>query len=384
MTTGWRFVIAVWLASRAFFLGVGALADAFVVTAWHENVFRFEVPGALSYWATWDGAWYEEIATQGYTSTSATAFFPLYPVLVWLGTSIGGGPAIWGVAVSLAAFLAGLYFFHEIADDAWGPKVARCSTLALAFFPTSFYFNAVYTESLFLALTTGTVWAARVKANLTLVMIFGYLATMTRNAGILVLIPVAAEYVRQRRLRWEPLVSLVFVPGGLATYMLFLWRSSRDPVLFSTATEQGWGRTLTDPVTTVRQAWTAARDAAPWAVDVLGLFAGTHSNPALIASNTYNFAFFLLALALLAAGALRLPRGLFLFALGVVTLPVLAPVSGFPLMSFPRYMLGAFPLFYVLGMALARGRAALAAWLFVSVPFAALLTLMFTTWRWVA
>ncbi len=382
--SGWRFVLLVWLVSRAYFLAVGALGDGLIATAWHGNVFTFELPGALSYWATWDGAWYEHIATEGYTSTAATAFFPLYPLLISAGTFFGSGPAVWAVAISLVACLAALFFFYEIAEDAWGTDVARCSALALAFFPTSFYLNAVYTEALFLALTTGAVWAARVRSNFLVVMVLGYLATITRNAGVLIVIPVLGELLRRRRLRWEPLLALVVIPGGLASYMLFLWRATGDPVLFSSVQRQAWGRTLTDPLTTLGDAWSAASSAAPIAADPLGLFAGTHSNPALIASNTYNLAFLALAMILLVVAAWRLPPDLSLYSLAVLALPVLAPIGGFPLLSFPRFVLVAFPLFYVLGMALARSRILLGAWLFGSASFGTLLTLMFVTWRWVA
>ena len=41
-------------------------------------------------------------------------------------------------------------------------------SLTLAVFPTSFFFNAVYTESLFLALSAGSIWALRVRRDLLL------------------------------------------------------------------------------------------------------------------------------------------------------------------------------------------------------------------------
>ncbi|QIN77815.1 hypothetical protein GBA65_03990 [Rubrobacter marinus] len=38
----------------------------------------------------------------------------------------------------------------------------------MAFFPTAFFFNALYTEALFLALSAGAVWAALVRRDLLL------------------------------------------------------------------------------------------------------------------------------------------------------------------------------------------------------------------------
>ena len=53
-------------------------------------------------------------------------------------------------------------------------------------------------------------------------------------------------------------------------------------------------------------------------------------------------------------------------------------------MSLPRYGLGVFPIFLVLGRLLSRGRVAPWAWLLLSGGLGAALTAMFVTWRWVA
>ena len=99
---------------------------------------------------------------------SSSNFFPLYPLLLRIGTVFGGGPAVTGVVISLAASLAALYFVHELARDLFDRDVARAATLTIAFFPTAFYFNAVYTEAVFLAAAAGSVWAARTQGNITL------------------------------------------------------------------------------------------------------------------------------------------------------------------------------------------------------------------------
>ncbi|HKH10866.1 MAG TPA: hypothetical protein VKA73_06955, partial [Rubrobacter sp.] len=72
------------------------------------------------------------------------------------------------------------------------------------------------------------------------------------------------------------------------------------------------------------------------------------------------------------------------YAAAIVLLPVLTPSPRFPLMSLPRFVLGAFPVFLVLGYLLARSRWALAAWLVVSGGVGMVLTALFVTWRWVA
>ncbi len=79
-----------------------------------------------------------------------------------------------------------------------------------------------------------------------------------------------------------------------------------------------------------------------------------------------------------------LPPGLSLYTFFIVMLPVLTPAPAFPLMSLPRFLLGAFPIFLVLGYVLSRNKSALVLWLLFSVGTGVALTALFTTWRWVA
>ena len=102
-------------------------------------------------------------------------FFLLHPMLVRLGAYVlPGGIEAPGVGLSLVAALAGLFFVYRIAEEIYDEKAARAATLAMTFFPTAFFFNAVYTEALFLALSAGAVWAVLVRRNL---LLAGALAT---------------------------------------------------------------------------------------------------------------------------------------------------------------------------------------------------------------
>jgi hypothetical protein len=85
-----------------------------------------------------------------------------------------------------------------------------------------------------------------------------------------------------------------------------------------------------------------------------------------------------------AVGFALLPPGLSVYNSLIALLLVLTPSPLFPLMSLPRFMLGTFPLFLVLGYLLSRSRPALYLWLFVSSGLGVALTAMFVTWRWVA
>jgi hypothetical protein len=83
-------------------------------------------------------------------------------------------------------------------------------------------------------------------------------------------------------------------------------------------------------------------------------------------------------------GLVVLPPELSVYALLIVLLPVLTPAPQFPLMSLPRFVLGTFPVFLVLGYLLSRSRLALISYLVLGAGLGVALTLLFATWRWVA
>ena len=382
----WALVLISFFLSRLLFLGIGLLAATHL--PWAEPAGDpLEPPGALNYWAHWDGAWYSEIATDGYgeRAPTSTAFFPLYPMLMRLGVSLGGGPALWGVMISLLAIPAALFFLYRIAERLYDQRTARAATLALAFFPTAFFLNAVYSEALFLALSTGAVWAALVRRNLLLAGLLGALAAATRNLGVILLVPLFVEWLRYRReFGLRGLAGVALVPAGLLAYAAFLWGRFGDPLVFASQQDEYWGRELTNPFTTLGDAWQAAADGARYLSDPETLFLNPSATPALEASNTLNFAFLVIFLAILAIGFVALPPGLSFYTLFVVLLPVLTPAPSFPLMSLPRFMLAAFPVFLVLGYLLSRARPILVLWLLLSTGAGVALTTLFTTWRWVA
>jgi hypothetical protein len=382
----WTFALVSFALSRLLFLGVGSLAASYLSQADPAGD-PLEPPGFLNHWAHWDGAWYSQIATGGYGdgAPASTAFFPLYPMLIRLGTFLGGGPALWGVLISLAATPFALFFLYRIAEGLHDTRAAKAATLALAFFPTAFFLNAAYSEALFLALSTGAVWAALVRRNLLLAGALGALAAATRNLGVLLVLPLFLEWLRHRReFSLRGLAGITLVPAGFLGYVGFLWGRFGDPLVSARQQDEHWGRELANPFATLREAWQAAGDGMKYLLDAETLFLSASGTPTLEASNTLNLVSFALFVILLLVGFFLLPPGLSLYALFVVLLPVLTPAPSFPLMSLPRFLLGAFPVFLVLGYLLSRSMPALVLWFLLSAGTGVALTALFTTWRWVA
>ncbi|MDQ3793620.1 MAG: hypothetical protein M3341_13540 [Actinomycetota bacterium] len=392
---GLLFVLLVCAASRLFYLGAGGLFASAVPVGRFQRITADAPFGTMNLWSHWDGEHYVALAADGYLQppgNASPAFFPLYPLLIRGLAGLFGGPlsqpalSAWGPLVSLLALPFALYFVYRIAEDGWGERAARVAVLTLALFPTSFFFNAAYTESLFLALSAGSLWAVRVRRDLLLACLLAGLATATRNVGVFLLVPLAYEWLgNAREYRWRG-VYLALAPSGLALYAAYLWWRFGDPLLFYTQ-QSRWGREATGPLDTLLGALTRGGQGIAglfsprlWADPSLGRVADALAS----ANNAYNLIFLGLALALLVAGLKVLPPDLSAYSLLLILPPTLFGTPQGPLMGLPRYVLVAFPLFIVLGALLGDRRPLTVVWLAASAASSLVLCALFVTWRFVA
>jgi hypothetical protein len=315
----------------------------------------------------------------------------MYPLLMRSFADLFGGPiskealSVWGPLISLLVLPFAFYFIYHIALEGWGERVARGTVLVLAFFPTTFFLNAAYTESLFLALSAGSLWAIRVRKDLLLACSLAALAAGTRNVGIFLVVPLMYEWIKDiERFRWRG-VYLFLAPGGLLAYMGYLWVRYGDPLLFYSA-QESWGRQATGPLDTVRRAWGSAVEGAGRLLDP-GLWSdfslGDAANHLAGASNFIDLVFFVFAGVVLLAGLRHLPLSLTIYGLLLIAPATLFGTPGSPLMGTPRYVLVAFPIFIVLALLL-RNRVLLVGWLAVSILVSLALCGLFVSWRFVA
>src|SRR5215217_6825600 len=375
-STGVAFVLAVYAASRLFYLISGSLLAYLVPTSSFQRV-TLDVPsGSMNIWSHWDGEHYVTLAMGGYLhppDNVSPAFFPMYPLLLRSFAELFGGPiskealSVWAPLISLLFLPFALYSIYHIALEVWDEPVARGTVLILAFFPTTFFLNSAYTESLFLALSAGSIWAMRVKKNLLLACVLAGLASATRNVGGFLVVPLLYEWIKNvGRYRWRG-AYLALVPSGLFAYMGYLWARFGDPFLFYSAQED-WGRRATGPFATVSGALTLAVEEAGrllgpglWADPTLSNLA----NHLAQMNNFMNLAFFDFAVVALLAGSRHLPLSLTLYGLLLVAPATLFGTPQSPLMGTPRYILVAFPIFIVLGI-LSKNTGLFRGWLLLS------------------
>ncbi len=387
------FVLVVYAASRLFYLVAGVfLAWFFSISSFYKQTADNPF-GTLNLWAHWDGEHYMRLARSGYLSEPdnvSPAFFPLYSLLIRTFTDVFGGPVspgaltLWGVILSLVALPFAFYFVYQIADHGWGARVAQGSVLTLAFFPTTFFLNAAYTESLFLALSAGALWSAMVRKDLFLACVLAGLATATRNVGIFLLLPLAYEWMRNAGYyRWR-IGYLALAPSGLIVYMGYLWWRFGEPLLFYTE-QKDWNREATGPADAIALSFKQAREGLrqAFAPDTFPEASGRLLDRIVLTGNAQNLALLLLAVVVIVAGLRILPSGLSAYAFLVAVVPALFGTPDSPLMGVSRYVLVAFPIFIVLG-ALLKNRWMLTAWLVVSAAASLVLCALFVTWRYVA
>jgi hypothetical protein len=355
--------------------------------------------------ARWDSVWYLAIAHGGYGhEATRTAFFPLYPLLLRGVGLVIGSDLVAGVVVSLVAFATSLVLLYRLVALELDDRHARAAVMLLAFCPMAYFFSAVYSESLFLALSLGCILAAR-HGRWAVAGILGGLGAASRNSGMTLIVPLVLLFLygpradRPRPLEragWRrvlprhrvtpALAWSLLVPAGLGAYVAYLALTTGDG-LAPFHVQQVWYRHFAGPFggvwTGAVAAWEGLRQLIHGPPPPL-YFDKAGGDPLLVAGqNLMLFAFLVLGAVAVVGALRRLPAAYGGYALAALVLPLSYPVSPQPLASLPRYEVVLFPLFMWGACWLERrrltepGLAALAVLL-------GLFTAEFATWRFVA
>ncbi len=341
---GWPVVLAAFLVSRVMLQVVGVLSrkvlGRFVaehyVWHYHDNVW-------WDVWGVLDTGWYLSIVEHGYQLVTAEAlagetvrmnhaYFPAYPIISRLASVLTGHPLVAGVLVSNLCFLLSLWLLWRITRDRLDAPLATTVVFLAAFFPGSYVFSSMYTESLFLVLMLGCIHYA-MKDRWLMVGLLGATLTATRLLGVVVVLPLALLYVerhgwaalRQAR-SWARLSALALVPLGLLLYMLFLHRLVGNPFSFMDV-QTGWDRSFQ----------------GPW-VPLLAPFV----NPSYY--NVFQWIFGACCFAALVPLVKRRMWPELSLAVCLMGVPLLNGAPYAPLESYARYCVVVYPIFYGLAL----------------------------------
>jgi hypothetical protein len=353
--------------------------------------------------ARWDAHWFLSIAEHGYQRLPDAAFFPLYPLLVRALGTVTGSPLVAGMVLSTGAFAVALVLTHRLAALELGSEPARLAVLLTAFAPMAFFFSAVYSESLYLALSLGAFYAARTGRWESAAVLVA-LCAATRSAGILVALGVMmlnlygprtdrvpdrprARFAPRYAVRRELLGPVMGAAIGLGLYLAYLSAELGDPWAPFRAQEV-WFREFAGPFVGV---WDGAVAALQGARQLLSgsrehvYFTQAGGDPFTVAGhNLVLFGFLVFGLIATVGVVRRLPVAYGAYTLAALALPLSFPVGPQPLMSLPRFMVVLFPLqLWLAGWLATRPRAR--PWVMMAYALGLVaFTAQFATWHWVA
>ncbi|MBQ6449839.1 hypothetical protein IJJ08_02960 [bacterium] len=242
-----------WVLALVLFWQATILGTSFVVTTFEpfgyqpsyplfQLLEQLPLPAFVARLGGFDGVHYQTIINhQGYKEIGGIqAFFPLYPLVIWLFNFLTHQTVISGLLISslsLFGFIAlGQWWLQEKYDTRlswWWVGVTLC-------LPGSFFYLTVYTESLFLFLLVALFYAYDHR-RYAWVGVLGILLSACRIVGIIAVAALCLDYLyhawkSQHMYRWETLKSVLLIAlggAGLVTYMSYLYLQFGDPLMFA-------------------------------------------------------------------------------------------------------------------------------------------------------
>ena len=303
----------------------GPATEAPVTSGWHN---------ALDGTDRFDAGWYIAIAEDGYRPGDGSgAFLPVYPlsirVVSWL---LGGHELVAALLVSNICFLFALMVLHALTVEEYDLATARRSVLITAAFPTSFFFLAPYSESLYLLLSLLTFRYAR-RRSWSAAGVAGAAAAVTRSVGLALVPALAAEAWERRRagLRWVPAaIAAGIVFAGPALFAAY-WVARGDARAPMDA-QAAWDRHLSLPLVSLGRGLTLGIRGA---TDTVGRYW------------TADLVVTALAVVPLVVGWKRLRTTYTVYAAVSLLLRLSYPLAARPLLTGPRFVVVLFPVAWI-------------------------------------
>ncbi|HET9496596.1 MAG TPA: hypothetical protein VFR15_20400, partial [Chloroflexia bacterium] len=305
-------------------------------------------PGELfRTWYQWDVGWYLPISNEGYApDVRRAAFFPLYPLLINLGTSIGGDPTRYPVAMLIANLgaLAAFVGVALVAAREKGAAAASYALLAFAAYPFAFFTAAAYPDGLFVGLAAFALLFARQHVWYAAAAC-AFLAALARPTGIALAIPLIWEFA-SRHTTWNrdsrlPRLAVTWrdaakgalvagaVPLGVGLFALYLWSVFGDPLVF-VKIQSYWAHAFVPPWDLPALAWNSIGAQLEWSFNQSRVI--------------IDIAPAVLFLGLTVAAARRLPASFTLYMACVLLVSLASPLVAYfnPFASVGRYLIAAF------------------------------------------
>ncbi|HEX3356968.1 MAG TPA: mannosyltransferase family protein, partial [Tepidisphaeraceae bacterium] len=217
------------------------------------------IPGNmfLDRWVQWDARWYARIAEHGYTDADGDAsvrhnagFLPLYPLLVRAVSFVVHDIHVAGLLVANLAFAGAMLLLFALVCRLFpgerGEEIARRTIVLICVWPFSFFFGAMYSESLMLLCAIGAFYCAHRKWWL-MAGVCAAAAGATRLVGSATAVSLAFVAFSQpdRSSRFSRLRQGASIPialMGIGGFMAYLAIRFHDPMAYmTTQLTNEWG-----------------------------------------------------------------------------------------------------------------------------------------------
>lgn len=339
-----------------------------------EVVKLFGLPDHLSSWANFDGFYYLTLAQRGYLGIGLIqAFFPLYPLLIKSISILIGNFLVSGLVISNLCMLLNLYLWQKLMKSE--NVNSSLTTWLFLVFPTSFYFGALYNESLFLTLVLASFLAMKTKKWWLAATLAG-LASATRLVGVFLLPSLIWELWQSQKIKqfdktfvFNLMLIVLISVSGLLIFMGLLYQHFHDPLYFyHVQSEFGAGREE-QLIVYPQVVWRYLKiliTARP--IDLRYLI------------YLEEFLSGVGGAILFWAGWKKMRPSYLFYAVPAFILPTLTGTFS----SLPRYLLVCFPIFIILAQILEKRHWLRWLWLSVSLVLLIVNTMMFLQGYWVA
>jgi hypothetical protein len=218
-----RFVILIVLQGIAPHLPLSAAVHDLQPFGMEQN---FKPQMGWELFTHWDGKWYEDITTNGYTYDAkdlnqlySIVFLPMYAVVSNFVMRFGLPFEVAGTLVNNVCFFGANYVLYRWVEEFHGVRLARWTVVAMTCFPASMFGMTAYTDGLFM-LSTGISLRAFDRGQYALATLSGMVASTTRMFGFALIPTFLIRSWQQRRSISAYLAGLV-MPGGLILFLVY-------------------------------------------------------------------------------------------------------------------------------------------------------------------
>jgi len=215
-----------------------------------DERFRLQIFHFFNAIAPFDAQWYLRIASQGYPShpkpgmffRGIYAFFPLYPLVIFLINSIVGSVTKAAFISSNILLMCNFWSLYYVVSKLISKKIALKTIVFFFLFPLSIFFRSYFPENLYLFLL---IWFAYFlsKKNYLWSAVSLSLLTVTKGNGLLLyavfLFPLLTGIYNKTLTKRKGAMYLIISILPLFVWFLYSFFKSGHPLIFVTA-RQYW------------------------------------------------------------------------------------------------------------------------------------------------